>query len=705
MSASVKGAAEAIEREVRRLHSVATLLTRQQASTLAALASQPDNPALQAALDQAVSGAFDEVYVHTAADGQGQVLLPDPDQLMGKMCRGDLLDYARAHAANPLAVYSPNMHPNRVGEKFGRHFDIIVKNDQGGYFFIGIHAAYLQKLLQQHELPGHQLLLVSGERELRENLNVDTRLAANKELPLLGAAATAQLRGLSPIPQTAWKLAARARPGFFSAWEQTMWRDMRLAWGAFTLLAAGVCTLWSRESRRRRRLDALNVNLRTEIDERKQVEARLHELTRFDPLTGLANRATAEKFLHRTLAGARRGGHRAAVLFFDLDNFKSINDSLGHGYGDMVLKQVADRLLAQVREDDLLARWGGDEFMVVMPHIDGDSNAASLAEKLLQAMRHDIAFNSHEVRATISIGITVYPDSGTDTETLIKNADLALYRAKLAGRDGYQFFSADMDDAVQHHVRLDNELRRAVKNAEFEVYYQPRLDYASSKIASAEALLRWNHPTRGVLTPGEFLHALEASGLIVEVDTWVLGQVCQQIQQWDAAGLSPVRISVNLSGKEFAQQELVARIAGQFSSRKLDCGRVELEITETYLMENTADSLAKLHALRELGFRLAVDDFGTGYSSLAYLKRFPIHTLKIDQSFVRHMHDNTEDREIVRTIIALAHALNLNTVAEGVENVAQLELVRQMGCDEAQGYVIARPMTASQLSERLARPV
>jgi EAL domain-containing protein (putative c-di-GMP-specific phosphodiesterase class I) len=259
-----------------------------------------------------------------------------------------------------------------------------------------------------------------------------------------------------------------------------------------------------------------------------------------------------------------------------------------------------------------------------------------------------------------------------------------------------------MDDAVQHHVRLDSELRRAIRNAEFEVYYQPRLHCASGKIASAEALLRWNHPARGVVAPGEFLRVLEETGMIVEVGAWVLDQVCQQMRRWDDEGLPPIRVSVNLSGKEFAQQEIVERIAAQLCHSALDCGRIELEITETYLMENTADSLTKLHALRAMGFRLAVDDFGTGYSSLAYLKRFPIHTLKIDQSFVLHIHDSTEDREIVRTIVALAHALNLDTVAEGVENVAQLERVREMGCDEVQGYAIAKPMTAGQLAERLA---
>jgi diguanylate cyclase (GGDEF)-like protein len=703
MRTSVKGAVATLEREVRSLHRVAALLARQQLSTLAALMRQPGSAALQATLEQAVGKAFDDVYTHTVADGVGNVLLPDPRKQMGPLCRGDLRGYALARTRNPLTTYSPNLHPNRVDGQFGRHFDIIVQNEQGGYFFVGIRAAHLQTLLRQHELPGQQLLLVSGsDGELRENLSVDSGLSANKALPLLSEDAVKQLRGLQAVSRTAWKLAARPRPEFFEARAREIWRDAGLAWGAAILLALAAFALWQREYRRRVDLDHLNANLYTEIDERKQIEARLHALTRFDPLTGLANRATAEEFLRRTLAVARRGGHQAALLFFDIDRFKSINDSLGHGYGDMVLKQVATRLLAQIREGDMLARWGGDEFLVVMAHIHDAGNAASLAEKLVQSMRRDIAINSQDVRATLSVGIAVFPESGDDTETLIKHADLALYEAKQGGRDGYRFFSVDMDDAVQHHVRLDSELRRAIRNGEFEVYYQPRLQCASGKIASAEALLRWNHPARGIVAPGEFLQVLEESGMIVEVDVWVLDQVCQQVRRWDDAGLPPVRISVNLSGKEFAQQELVERIAAQLGRSHLDCGRIELEITETFLMENTADSLTKLHALRNMGFRLAVDDFGTGYSSLAYLKRFPIHTLKIDQSFVQHMHDNAEDREIVRTIIALAHALGLNTVAEGVESVAQLELVRQMGCDEVQGYVIAKPMTAGQLAERVA---
>ncbi|MEW6133040.1 MAG: EAL domain-containing protein [Pseudomonadota bacterium] len=705
MTDSARGAAATISREVGRLHVATALFAKQQSQLLHNLAEHPDDAELKAELKRRIDAVFNSVISFSLVDEFGALLLPNPQQIIGPRCQNDIARYVITHSGDPNAVYTPSTHFTRDGNKFDQHFDIIVKNPEGGFFFLGIHAATLQQLLKLHELPGHQLVLLSGDKTLNEDLTVDTGLRSAMDLPPLNADEIKQLHGLTPIPNTSWKLAARPRPGFYEEAAADIWRDMFAYWLAFSAAALLFLALWVHERNRRVRIADINTSLILEIKERRKAEERLQVLTRYDPLTGLSNRQTAEDYLRHVLASARRTGRQAALLFFDLDHFKDINDSLGHGYGDQVLKQAADRLSTQIREEDMLARWGGDEFIVILPHVEGAGDAASFAVKLIGVMHKPFNIGNQEVRTTISIGIAVYPHSGKDPETLIKNADLALYRAKWGGRNRFQFFSSDMDDEMQFRVRQEKELRMAIARGEFEVYFQPRLNLASGRISSAEALLRWNHPEQGLLAPDAFLKTLEGSNLIEEVGDWVMGEVCKQTRRWREEQRPSICISINLSGREFSQSNLVERLSRHASAQCLARGLLELEITETFLMEHTGDSLAKLNALRKLGFRLAIDDFGTGYSSLAYLKRFPIQTLKIDQSFVRHIHEANEDREIVRTIIALARTLNLTTVAEGVESEEQLRLVHEMGCDEAQGYAIARPLPAGELEKLLAAGV
>lgn len=701
MTDSARGAAATINREVGRLHVATAFFAKQQSQLLAELARHPDDPKLRDELGRRINGVFSNVISFSLVDEFGALLLPNPQQIIGPRCQNDIARYVITQSGDPNVVYTPSTHFTRDGNKFDQHFDIIVKNPQGGFFFLGIHADTLRQLLKLHELPGHQLVLLSGDKTLNEDLTVDTGLRSAMDLPPLGAEEVKQLRGLTRIPNTSWKLAARPRAGFFEEAAARVWRDMIAYWLAFSAAVMLFLALWGYERNRRMRIANMNSNLMMEIKERRKAEERLQVMSRYDQLTGLSNRRTAEDSLRHVLATAKRNGRQAAVLFFDLDHFKDINDSLGHGYGDQVLKQAADRLSGHIREEDLLARWGGDEFIAILPHIDGAGDAAAFATKLIEVMRKPFAIDIHEVRTTISVGIAIYPNSGKTPETLIKNADLALYRAKWGGRNRFQFFSSDMDDEMQFRVRQEKELRQAIARNEFEVYYQPRLNLASGRITSAEALLRWNHPRQGLLAPDAFLRTLEDSNLIEDVGDWVMEQVCAQTRFWQEARLPPICVSVNLSGKEFSQHNLVDRLCRHASTQCLAKGLLELEITETFLMEHTADSLEKLNTLRQLGFRLAIDDFGTGYSSLAYLKRFPIQTLKVDKSFIHHIHEATEDQEIVRTIVALARTLHLTTVAEGVESEEQLELVREMGCDEAQGYIIARPMPGDELQKLL----
>lgn len=702
MTDSARGAAATISREIGRLHVATAFFAKQQSQLLGELAKHPNDAKLKDELERRINGVFNNVISFSLVDDFGALLLPNPQQIIGPRCQNDIARYVITQSGNPNAVYTPSTHFTRDGNKFDQHFDIIVQNPQGGFFFLGIHANTLQQLLKLHELPGHQLVLLSGDKSLNEDLTVDTGLRSAMDLPPLDAKAVQQLHGLTAIPNTSWQLAARPRPGFYEEAAAHIWRDMIVYWFTFSAAVILLLALWMHERNRRLRIADMNTSLIMEIKERRKAEERLQVLTRFDPLTGLSNRLTAEDYLRHVLASAKRTGQQAAVLFFDLDHFKDINDSLGHGYGDQVLKQASDRLSTHIREEDMLARWGGDEFIVILPHVEGAGDAANFAVKLIDVMRKPFSIDGHEVHTTISIGIAVYPHSGKDSETLIKNADLALYRAKWSGRNRFQFFSSDMDDEMQFRIRQEKELRLAIVNNEFEVYFQPRLNLATDRISSAEALLRWHHPEQGVLAPESFLKTLEGSNLIEEVGDWVMGQVCSKTRRWQENQLPPICVSVNISGKEFSQPNLVERLSRHASALCLARGLLELEITENFLMEHTDDSLEKLNALRKLGFRLAIDDFGTGYSSLAYLKRFPIQTLKIDQSFIRHIHEANEDQEIVRTIIALARTLNLTTVAEGVETEEQLQLVRQMGCDEAQGYAIAYPMPADELEKLLA---
>lgn len=701
MTDAAHSAASTISREVGRLHVATALFAKEQSHLLVDLARHPQDENLRGELERRIHSVFANVISFSIVDEFGALLLPNPQQIIGPRCQNDIARYVISHSGDPEAVYTPSTHFTRVEKKFAQHFDIIVSIPQGGYFFMGVHADTLRQLLKLHDLPGYQLVLLSGDKTLNEDLTVETGLRSAMDLPPLDADAVAELRGLTPIPNTSWKLAARPRAGSLEKERQAIWSEMLAYWMIFSAVVLLFIFLWSHERNRRLRIADMNTNLIMEIKERRKAEARLQALTRYDQLTGLSNRNSAEDYLRHVLASAKRTARQAAVLFLDLDHFKDINDSLGHSYGDEVLKLVADRLSAQIRAEDLLARWGGDEFIAILPHIEGAGDAASFATKLIEIMRKPFSIGSHEVHTTISVGIAIFPHSGKNPETLIKNADLALYRAKWAGRNRFQFFSSDMGDEMQLRLRQEKELRLAISRQEFEVYYQPRLNVASGRITCAEALLRWNHPEQGVLTPAAFLKTLEDANLIEEVGDWVMAEVCRQSRRWLESGLREICLSINLSGKEFSQPHLIERLGRHASAQCLARGLLELEITETFLMEHTADSLDKLNTLRDMGFRVAIDDFGTGYSSLAYLKRFPIQTLKIDKSFIKNIDETSEDREIVRTIIALARTLGLVTVAEGVENEKQLALVREMGCDEAQGFVIARPMPASQLEKFL----
>jgi len=445
-----------------------------------------------------------------------------------------------------------------------------------------------------------------------------------------------------------------------------------------------------------------------DVSERKQAEDQIRFLAYYDGLSRLPNRVLFMERLSLALDSARRQGHTLAILFLDLDRFKRINDTLGHSLGDRLLQEVAERLKKCLRSSDTVARGdpmassdtvarlGGDEFIVSITDITRGEDAAKVARRILDALHEAFRLDAHEVVITGSIGISVFPNDGGDAETLLKNADAAMYHAKDAGRNGFQFYSGSMNAAAFQRLSLENSLRKALERGEFQLHFQPQIDVDAGTIFGAEALIRWRHPDLGLVSPAEFIPLAEETGLILPIGEWVLRQACAQARAWQDAGHGPLLIAVNLSGRQFRQQELVQTVEQALASAGLDPRHLELELTESILMRSVEETVDTLRQLKAMGLRVSVDDFGTGYSSLNYLTRFPIDTLKIDQSFVRGITTDPGDAAITAAIIAMARGLKIAVIAEGVETQDQLVYLRQRGCRLMQGYLFSRPVPAEQ---------
>jgi diguanylate cyclase (GGDEF)-like protein/PAS domain S-box-containing protein len=445
--------------------------------------------------------------------------------------------------------------------------------------------------------------------------------------------------------------------------------------------------------------------------ERQEARNRLTYLAQYDALTNLPNRRRLGACLEEAIAQAALLGRRAAVMFIDLDRFKNVNDMLGHGVGDQLLVQAAARLEACARRGDLVARLGGDEFAVVLPqleaHHDSELDAAQVAGRIIETLAQPFHLQGQQLFVSASIGIASYPQDGASAEQLLKSADTAMYAAKNNGRNNYQFYSAALhEDTTQRaaqRLQLESQLRQALERGEFLLHYQPKLDLASGSVSGFEALLRWNHPQRGLVPPLEFISILEESGLIIPVGEWVIEEVCRQLRSWKAAGLPPPPVAINLSARQLQQADLAAAIERIAGGAGVDPTLLEFELTESMLMTNPEAAVEILTRIKALGMRLSVDDFGTGYSSLAYLKRFPLDALKIDRTFVRDLPDDPDDAAITKAVIRLAHSLSLKVVAEGVENIAQLRELERYDCDEIQGYYISKPLPAADCAAFLLR--
>ena len=459
-------------------------------------------------------------------------------------------------------------------------------------------------------------------------------------------------------------------------------------------------TLERRVIARTKELACANAGLEAEIAERQLADQRVVHMAHHDALTGLPNRTLLADRVGQAIARAHRSGGMLAVLFLDLDRFKNVNDSFGHAVGDLLLTAVASRLTASRREEDTVARLGGDEFIISIPDVAGAAEAETVAARILAELAKPFTISGHQLHADGSIGIALYPRDGDTAETLMRNADTAMYHAKESGRANYQFFSAQMTERVSRRLTTETNLRRALERGEFTLHYQPLVNLATGRIEGAEALLRWPQEDQRLVSPAEFIPIAEDTGLIVPLGEWVLLEASAQAQAWQAhrPGL---RIAVNLSARQFRQKNLIGMIEHALGESRLAPSLLELELTEGMLMHNVEEAVRILRRLDEIGVRLAIDDFGTGYSSLSYLKRFPIHTLKIDRSFVRDISTDPDDAAIVTAIVAMARSLNLSVTAEGVETEEQAAFLRSLTCNMAQGFHFGRPMPAAEFAALL----
>ncbi len=435
-----------------------------------------------------------------------------------------------------------------------------------------------------------------------------------------------------------------------------------------------------------------------DITRRKEDEERIHYQANYDALTGLPNRFLFLDRLGQALANSDRTGGKLGLLFVNLDGFKLVNDTLGHAFGDLLLKEASARLDACARTSDTVARLGGDEFTIIMPNLKDGRHAARLAQRALDSLARPFDLDGHEAYVSASIGITVYPDDATDAGDLLKNADTAMDRAKNEGRASYQFFTSALNEEFKERLVIRNGLSRALERDEFTLHYQPKVEIQSGRITGVEALMRWDSADMGQVPPAKFIPVLEETGQVVEVGEWAIRTACLQHKAWCEAGMPPLCVAVNLSARQLRETSFVSVVGKVLRETGVGAERLELEITESMLMSDSAKTVLALGQLHEMGIRLAMDDFGTGYSSLSYLKRFPIDTIKIDRSFVADLATDPDDVEIIKAIITIGHSLNRKVVAEGVETAEQLAILREYRCDEMQGYLFSRPLPAEEMT-------
>ena len=441
-------------------------------------------------------------------------------------------------------------------------------------------------------------------------------------------------------------------------------------------------------------------NVLTFVMELYKTEQQVHQLVHYDQLTKLPNKSLIKQHITREITTSKKSNKKIAIIFLDLDGIKRINESMGHTLGDDIIKIIAKRLQQCISSDDLVGRWEGDEFVIILSDVKLAEEVFSTVQNIFQRFLEPISLlQQKQLVISTSIGISIYPADGNNTMTLVQNADMAMHIVKSKGGNGHLFYTDDMNDVVTERLGIETGLRAALEQNQFELYYQPLVNIETQKITGAEALIRWNHPTKGLIPPDKFIPVAEDSDLIIPIGEWVINQACAQCKLWRQHGIDNLKVSVNVSARQFRDNTLPNTVKDALEKTGLNPADLTLELTESSIMEDVEQTIENLHLFKKIGVSLSIDDFGTGYSSLAYLKRFPIDKLKIDRSFVQNVDNNADDKSIVRSIISLGHNLNLSIIAEGVEKIEHMNLLDSLDCEESQGYYISRPLPLNQFIE------
>ena len=714
MQQTVKTASEKLALQLQGLRNVMQLFAHDYHEDFQSLAASAQDDDIYQKILFPLRQYFEDHYAFTLADENGTVFYDDFGEKIGELCLSDIKSFASSGKNNDIYI-----HPG-PGEY---HFDVMVNwpmaLGKNGVFFVSFKPALLTKILKNSEVYGHQLYVTRKDNP--ELIEISAEGGRNKitRSIRLSPEEFQQIAYRAEVKDTQWQVLDFPDGQILTGQRQSFEKQIIVVFLIVLLVNLYMYKLAKRASIKRllaekalvnmnskleqkvlertEDLNAQNKLLEAEIHQRNMIEHQLNHQANHDSLTALPNRALLEDRLEHALTRAIRTRGRFSVMFLDLDNFKVINDSLGHAIGDQLLKKLVHRISSVVRHEDTLARFGGDEFTLVLESIKSVEELSLIAGKILQVASQPIKIAHHEITVTLSIGITVYPDDANNVEQLLSNADMAMYRAKARGRNNYEFFVHEMTLQANRRHELSVELRHALSRNEFQVFYQPKVDLETDTVTGLEALLRWHNPRLGHIRPAEFIPVLEETGLIIPVGEWVLEQACQLIKKRQIQYKPALQIAVNVSLRQCHDQSFLSRVEKIISGKGIRTGMLEFEVTESLLADSVLGAADTLTSLQKMGIRIAIDDFGTGYSSLNYLYRFPIDTIKIDASFIAGLSLAQKNNDIVSTIIAMANRLNMRCVAEGVETNEHVMFLQQQRCHLAQGFFFSQPVPASKL--------